>query len=508
MTASVTWATTRARWVRRAAREPRWVATPGTREGSTRRGPYTRETANAAVGHYGRGDGQGERQSVHFDSVRARHLRRREGNDQPQHAVGHGDAEDGGRGCHDQRLPERRQQQAPRRSAQRHPQGKLLPSGEPPRQEQGPDVDDRHEHHERARRQQQENDGTHVAEQIIVEGFGRRGHPALRRGKLRAVAPKVVGELGRGLLDRRAGSEAADQVHVEVGRAGLRDGAERTRRRPHLRPGGEGEAAGHHRDNRRSLSPNREHAAQYRGICPIATLPQVVADRDHRRRGHAVIFCPDAAAQQGCDAEHVEQVAGDQRDLEVHALPPLAHGKAGRAVVVDPGDRGERPRRGVHESLERAVGDRHALRSGGPLDAPEHRQVPLLVHGQGPQKHGIRDAEGRGGGADADGEGRRRDGREARVPPQRPTPVADVLHGALHPRHDPDVAHALAGERQVAQRAPGREGGRVRVESARLQLLTLHLQVERQLVVELAFLPAPPQEVPQAAERPDHAAPS
>ena len=94
----------------------------------------------------------------------------------------------------------------------------------------------------------------------------------------------------------------------------------------------------------------------------------------------------------------------------------------------------------------------------------------MILHGQRPHEHGIGDAEGRGGGADTDREGRDRDSGEARVPPQRPQPVADVLQHVLQPRRDPDVAHLGAGERQVAHRPPGREGRRIRIESASVVL--------------------------------------
>ena len=70
-----------------------------------------------------------------------------------------------------------------------------------------------------------------------------------------------------GVADRRAGCQTADQIHIEVWRAGLGDGAERTRRRPHLRLGGESEATRHHRDNRRRLPSNGEHAAKHRVVC-------------------------------------------------------------------------------------------------------------------------------------------------------------------------------------------------------------------------------------------------
>ena len=81
-----------------------------------------------------------------------------------------------------------------------------------------------------------------------------------------------------------------------------------------------------------------------------------------------------------------------------------------------------------------------------------------------------------------------------------PQPVTDVLHCA-QPRRDPDVAHMVAGERQVAQRAPRRRG---RSEPARLQVLPLHLQVEPQLVVELAFVPIALEQVAQTPEQPGH----
>ena len=149
--------------------------------------------------------------------------------------------------------------------------------------------------------------------------------------------------------------------------------------------------------------------------------------------------------------------------------------------------------------LERAVGDRHAPRSAGRVDAPEHRQVPLLMHGQGPHEHSIGDAEGGGGGANAERQRRVRESGEPWVPPQGPQPVADVLHCA-QPRRNPDVADEVAGERQVAQGPPGREGRRGPIESARLQILLLHRQVELQLVVELTFVTISVEQVPQATE--------
>ena len=356
----------------------------------------------------------GERHTVHVDRVRARELRRRECHDQPHHAIGDGDANDRTRGRDDRRVGQRQEQQAPRRRAQRHPHGQFLPFGEPQREEQGANVDDRHDHHERACHQQQANDGTHVAEQVVVEGFGRRGHAAQERGQQRVVAPEIIRELGRGLFDRCARREPSDQVHVEVWRAGLRDGTERTRRRPHVRLGGKCKAARHHRDDRAGLPSNREHATQHRRIPPIATLPQLVTDRDHWRSGDAIVLRLEVTAKQRRDAEYAEQIPRDQRDLEVHAVRSLAHGKRFRAVIVDSGDGGKRPRRAVHESLERGVRDWHLRRAGRLIDAPEHRQLSLLVHGQGPHEHGIGDAERRRGGANTNPEGRNRDEAEGR----------------------------------------------------------------------------------------------
>jgi hypothetical protein len=133
-----------------------------------------------------------------------------------------------------------------------------------------------------------------------------------------------------------------------------------------------------------------------------------------------VILDPEVAAKQRRDAEHAEQIPGDQRDLEIDAdrgVRSLANGKAGRAVIVDAGDRGERLRRRIHESLERAVRDRHAPRPRGPIDAPQHRQVPLLLYRQRPHHHRIGDAERRRGGANPDPE--RHNGDEAERRPLR-----------------------------------------------------------------------------------------
>ena len=69
----------------------------------------------------------------------------------------------------------------------------------------------------------------------------------------------------------------------------------------------------------------------------------------------------------------------------------------------------------------------------------------------------------------------------------RPAKRPSCSH-ALQPWCDPDVAHVIAGERQVAQRAPGRGGRSGTVQPGRLQFPLLHFQVEPQLVVELSFV--------------------
>ena len=149
-------------------------------------------------------------------------------------------------------------------------------------------------------------------------------------------------------------------------------------------------------------------------ILCVAPRPQFMLQNDDRVGTDALILRVEPAAKQGPDAEHAEQIPGDQGDLEVHAVRSLANGEAGRAVIVEPGDGGERLRRGVHESLERAVRDRHPPRPDDLIDAPQHRQLPLLMHGQGPHEHGIGDAEGRRGGANTDPEGRNPDETERR----------------------------------------------------------------------------------------------
>jgi hypothetical protein len=338
--------------------------------------------------------------------------------------------------------------------AQRHPYGQFLPFGEPQREEQRANVDDRHDHHERAGHQQHANDGTRVAEQVVVERVGRRGHAAQERGQWRVVAAEIIRELGRGLFDRGARHEPSDQVHVKVWRAGLRHGTERTRRGPHIRVGGKCKAARHHRDDRAGLPSNGEHATQHRRIPPIATLPQIVTDRDHRRGSDAIVLRLEVTAQQRHDAEYAEQIPRDERDLEIHAVRSHAHGKRFRAVIVDSGDGGKRPRRAVHECLERGVRDWHLRRADRLIDAPEHRQPLLLVHGKAPHEHGIGDAERRRGGANTEPEGRNRDeaeGRPLRSRAQRPHQLAAKLTQVIEQRRTRTVPHY-----QLLESLPGR----------------------------------------------------
>ncbi len=260
------------------------------------------------------------------------------------------------------------------------------------------------------------------------------------------------------------------------------------------------EPLGHHADQngRPVVQPNR--AADNLGVAAIAAHPEAM--RQDRRAGGAV----DIVLRQEVATEHgrgAQQPEGVMRDIG-------PENELGGGLVVADVEPDRKHRGDAVEGLARAapvleVGKRDTRRSPQLVTRPERHDAPVIVTGEPREQDGVDDGVHGRGQRHADSQDQDDAEGEPALLDQQPPGKADVLQHALQPWCDPDVAHVVAGERQVAQRAPGRRGRRGPVEPARFQLPLFHLQVEPQLVVELAFVTIALKQVAEALEQPGHA---
>jgi thioredoxin-like negative regulator of GroEL len=81
------------------------------------------------------------------------------------------------------------------------------------------------------------------------------------------------------------------------------------------------------------LRANGDRVRDWTGVIPEETLRSAI-DRllAEGFRGDAIVLRLEVAANERRDAQDAEQISRHQRDLEVHAVRALAHGKRLRAV--------------------------------------------------------------------------------------------------------------------------------------------------------------------------------
>ena len=107
--------------------------------------------------------------------------------------------------------------------------------------------------------------------------------------------------------------------------------------------------------------------------------------------------------------------------------------------------------------------------------------------GQGAEEHAADHAEDGGVGADAEAEGERDHGGEAGVAAQAARAVLDVLDEGFQEAHAPGVAALLLDALDAAEAHGGAAAGLVGAHPLALLLLGLQLEVEPQLLVQLAL---------------------
>ena len=167
----------------------------------------------------------------------------------------------------------------------------------------------------------------------------------------------------------------------------------------------------------------------------------VVHDEDGRRAGLRVVR-RERAAQRGGHAQEVEHVAGDEAAVE------LLGALGGRVDLVLERARDDFFKRldlrlVVEELRELEVPAPARARPGRIVDLDLHQAVDVGVHRVRVHQDVLDDAEHRGGGADAQGQGQDGERREGRLLAESPGRVADVLPDGVHTIETPQALGKL-----------------------------------------------------------------
>ena len=304
----------------------------------------------------------------------------------------------------------------------------------------------------------------------------------MRRRKRGGRSVAEHAQLGFRLRPRDAGSQPADSVDRTALERIVR-GAER-QRRPGVVVDRVPETLRHHTDHGRRCVPQCHDRTDDVVATAKDALPYVVAEHDHAGCSRPLVGVEQGATKQGrhtCRAErggsefgHPDRLGSRVADDEIPSVRAVRSQLLDRSQLAPPFEEV------AHDASLGLVGQ----------GIPRLDQDEPVAFGQRDRwrQELARQVVPASPNPDRNGERQSARERQARVLQEHPQPEPVILQGALQPRRDPDVTHSVAGERQAAQRAPRRRGRRGRIEPARLQLLPLHLQVEPQLVVELALV--------------------
>lgn len=244
------------------------------------------------------------------------------------------------------------------------------------------------------------------------------------------------------------------------------------------------EVLGHHADDAVADPLEFDRAADHPRITAVGGAPEGVAQEDDGLRAHARIVLLEPAPEEGLHAERLLKSGRDRLHRDGHRL---------RAIRI------ERARPRVHERrleefpmrrpFQREVTRKVRPRAHRPGVGRPHLDHPLrLTVGERAEDERIDHREHRRPRPDPEPERedeRRGKERIAADPPER---VAHVLaedlepaHPSRRPRRLPDLCHAAQPEHRLAPSL-------LRSHPAAEVLLHRHLQVERQLLLELPIL--------------------
>ena len=209
---------------------------------------------------------------------------------------------------------------------------------------------------------------------------------------------------------------------------------------------------------------------------------------DHHPVAPGCVFLwAERAAEGGSQAEDREVFVGDARAQRRLGSPPEVEVEVS---VVDGGQGGKRPL----SLLDVDVVTRGGV-AGGASPGRGHDVDPFAFgKRQGPENHGVQHAEDRGGSPEAQGQGHHREGGkgpvlahlsqgEAQVLAQLAPPLTAALVSIAAERNLPAGASRC---RKVGEPSLGGGPGRPGLHSLLLELAGAHLEVEVELVIDLA----------------------
>jgi hypothetical protein len=151
----------------------------------------------------------------------------------------------------------------------------------------------------------------------------------------------------------------------------------------------------------------------------VGPLPKIVAQNGCSGASSFIVGCGQRSAKHRVDAERFEILTADPASLDVANFP------TGREIVARPavGEKGRKYILSVADLLPERIGE-HVVEAGR---SPHLQQLLGMADGQSFEHHRIDEAEDRGVGSDAEGEGKNRDGGEARGGAKGSEGVAEVL---------------------------------------------------------------------------------
>ena len=213
-----------------------------------------------------------------------------------------------------------------------------------------------------------------------------------------------------------------------------------------------------------------------------ALFPEPRRDQRHRRHARRVLLGTEHAADRRLGADRRQKVLGDER--EVDPLGLSGDGDVHFLRGVD-GDLVEDVALGAPVEV---IGKRH-VRVAGVANLLHHGrdQARRLGDRQRAQEERADDGEDAREQADGETDGENRRGGERGRAAKLAQSVANVLHQRVERRQPPDVARALAGAQHAAERPLRRGIGGVSARALVLERLTTPIDVEAQLLLELAL---------------------
>jgi hypothetical protein len=188
------------------------------------------------------------------------------------------------------------------------------------------------------------------------------------------------------------------------------------------------EAGGHHPDDRPRHPVDPQGPPEDLAVAAEAALPEFVAEDRHRLGAGELLRLGEAPSEDRRHPQERQHRGGDRG--RVQPLGSLAAGQVDGPAVVDPQVLEDPVRPPVEE-----IGGVGVLELGNaePRGGVPHPHQPLRVGvGQRPQQDAVDDAEDRGVGADAEGQGEDREQGESRLPQELADGGAEVAEERIH----------------------------------------------------------------------------